>query len=87
MTYFQKLDECSRRAAPCWINLGDTYTGTGGKGNYETRNPKYRNGRNGQDIALNNKVPRDSRQMPMLQRFAIAIVDQVADTTQQDNMV
>lgn len=37
-----------------WLNLGDTYVGTGHKG--EHKDPKYANGRNGQQIALNNKV-------------------------------
>jgi DNA modification methylase len=37
-----------------WLNLGDSYVGTGNKGDY--KDPKYSNGRNGQSIALNNKV-------------------------------
>lgn len=37
-----------------WLNLGDSYVGTGHKGDY--KDPKYANGRNGQQIALNNKV-------------------------------
>lgn len=37
-----------------WLNLGDSYVGTGHKGNY--KDPKYANGRNGQTVALNNKV-------------------------------
>ena len=37
-----------------WLNLGDSYVGTGHKGDY--KDPKYSNGRNGQQIALNNKV-------------------------------
>lgn len=37
-----------------WLNLGDTYVGTGHKGEWkDTKNTK---GRNGQTIALNNKV-------------------------------
>lgn len=37
-----------------WLNLGDSYVGTGSKGDY--KDPKYADGRNGQTIALNNKV-------------------------------
>ena len=37
-----------------WLNIGDSYVGTGNKGDY--RDPKYGEGRNGQKIALNNKV-------------------------------
>lgn len=37
-----------------WLNLGDSYVGTGNKGDY--KDPKYADGRNGQAIALNNKV-------------------------------
>jgi DNA modification methylase len=37
-----------------WLNLGDSYVGTGHKG--EHKDPKYSNGRNGQTTALNNKV-------------------------------
>jgi site-specific DNA-methyltransferase (adenine-specific) len=37
-----------------WLNLGDTYCGTGHKGNYT--DPKHKEGRNGQKIALNNKI-------------------------------
>lgn len=37
-----------------WLNLGDTYVGTGHK--KDLRDPKYGEGRNGQSTALNNKV-------------------------------
>ena len=37
-----------------WLNLGDSYVGTGSKG--DTKDPKYAEGRNGQTVALNNKV-------------------------------
>ena len=37
-----------------WLNLGDSYVGTGSKG--EFKDPKYANGRNGQAVAVNNKV-------------------------------
>lgn len=37
-----------------WLNLGDSYVGTGSKG--ELKDPKNPDGRNGQTVALNNKV-------------------------------
>lgn len=37
-----------------WLNLGDTYVGTGSKG--DVKDPKYADGRNGQAVALNGKV-------------------------------
>ena len=37
-----------------WLNLGDSYVGTGSKG--DLKDPKYPEGRNGQSVAVNNKV-------------------------------
>jgi DNA modification methylase len=37
-----------------WLNLGDSYVGTGNKGLW--KDPKYPDGRNAQSVALNNKV-------------------------------
>jgi DNA modification methylase len=37
-----------------WLNLGDSYVGTGSKG--DLKDPKYPEGRNGQAVAVNNKV-------------------------------
>ena len=37
-----------------WLNLGDSYVGTGSKGEY--KDPKHAEGRNGQVVAVNNKV-------------------------------
>jgi DNA modification methylase len=37
-----------------WLNLGDSYVGTGNKKDY--KDPKYAEGRNGQAVAVNNKV-------------------------------
>jgi DNA modification methylase len=37
-----------------WLNLGDSYVGTGNKGDW--KDPKYAEGRNGQSVAINNKV-------------------------------
>lgn len=56
-----------------WINIGDSYVGTGSKGSYQ--DPKNKSGRNGQVIALNNKVaglkPKDMIGLPWKLAFAL----------------
>ena len=50
------FDEVKRVLKPtgtCFVNLGDTYGGTGNKG--DCLDPKYPNGRNGQKIAINKR--------------------------------
>lgn len=77
--YVNKLcnifDEVKRVLKPvgtCWVNLGDTYGGTGDKGNW--RDPKYPDGRNGQSRAMNKSAPAKSLcQIPS--RFAIEMTD------------
>lgn len=72
------FDECKRvikKEGTCWVVLGDTYAGTGHKGDY--KDPKNENGRNGQEIALNNKVKGiSSKSLCMIpERFAIKMID------------
>ena len=56
-----------------WLNLGDTYVGSGSKGSLV--DPKQPEGRNGQAIAMNNKVsglkPKDMIGIPW--RVALAL--------------
>lgn len=56
-----------------WLNLGDSYVGTGHKGN--STDPKNPKGRNGQKIALNHKVaglkPKDMIGIPWRVAFAL----------------
>ena len=56
-----------------WLNLGDTYCGTGSKGGW--RDPKYAEGRNAQSVALNNKIdglkPKDLVGIPWRVAFAL----------------
>lgn len=56
-----------------WLNIGDTYVGTGHKGSWV--DPKNKNGRNGQKVALNNKVeglkPKDMIGIPWKVAFAL----------------
>ena len=51
---FREVKRVLRNDGTLWLNLGDTYCGTGHKG--EHTDPKHKEGRNGQKIALNNKV-------------------------------
>jgi len=56
-----------------WLNLGDSYCGTGSKGEY--KDPKYSDGRNGQKVALNNKITglksKDLVGIPWMVAFAL----------------
>ena len=51
---FREVRRVLKDEGTVWLNLGDTYCGTGHKGNYT--DPKHREGRNGQSFALNNKI-------------------------------
>ena len=51
---FREVKRVLRDDGTVWLNLGDSYCGTGNKGNHT--DPKHKEGRNGQKIALNNKI-------------------------------
>jgi len=51
---FHEVKRVLRDDGTLWLNLGDSYCGTGSKGEY--KDPKYVNGRNGQSVAINGKV-------------------------------
>ena len=51
---FDEVKRVLKKGGTCWVNIGDTYSGTGSK--KDSVDPKYVNGRNGQVIALNNKT-------------------------------
>ena len=51
---FREIRRVLKKDGTVWLNLGDTYSGTGHKG--DLVDPKYTEGRNGQKKALNNKV-------------------------------
>lgn len=57
----------------CWLNISDTYCGTGGKS--DARDPKYPQGRNGQSVALNRAVrgckPKDLIGIPWMLAFSL----------------
>jgi len=51
---FREVWRVLKPTGTVWMNLGDSYVGTGHKGEY--KDPKHMEGRNGQVIATNNKV-------------------------------
>ena len=72
---FDQIKRILKKEGTCWVVLGDTYAGTGNKG--EWTDPKYDKGRNGQAVALNNKVEgiKDKSLCQIPQRFAIGMID------------
>lgn len=70
---FKEVRRVLRKDGTLWLNLGDTYIGTGDKGKH--RDPKYRNGRNGQAVAVNKKhhslKPKDLAGIPWRVAFAL----------------
>lgn len=71
------FDEVKRVLKPqgtCWVNLGDTYSGTGSK--KDSKDPKYKEGRNGQTVAKNNKTSVPSKSLCCIpDRFKIEMVN------------
>ena len=70
---FHELKRVLRSDGSLWLNIADTYCGTGSKGYHaDPKNPK---GRNGQQIAKNNRVPgckqKDLIGIPWLLAFAL----------------
>ena len=51
---FREVKRVLRDDGTVWLNLGDSYCGTGHKGHHT--DPKHKEGRNAQKIALNNKI-------------------------------
>ena len=70
---FREVWRVLKPTGTVWLNLGDSYVGTGHKGGYT--DPKYSEGRNGQAIAINNKVnglkPKDLVGIPWRVAFAL----------------
>jgi len=51
---FREIKRVLRHDGIIWVNIGDTYCGTGHKGKH--KDPKNINGRNAQSVAINNKI-------------------------------
>lgn len=69
------MNECKRvlkKTGSLWVNIGDSYGGTGDKKGY--KDPKYKEGRNGQDSSLTKNLnPKSLLGIP--ERFVIAMTD------------
>ena len=70
---FRELRRVLRSDGTFWLNIADTYCGTGSKGIY--RDPRNPNGRNGQAFALNSRVSgckqKDLIGIPWMLAFAL----------------
>lgn len=70
---FHEVKRCLKPTGTLWLNLGDSYCGTGDKGNYQ--DPKYKNGRNGKAVAKNKIVQgckkKDLIGIPWMVAFAL----------------
>jgi len=51
---FDEVKRILKDNGTCWVNIGDTYGGTGDK--KDSKDPKYKDGRNGQSKALNKSA-------------------------------
>lgn len=70
---FNEIKRILKKDGTVWINIGDTYVGTGHK--KDSKDPKNPEGRNGQAVALNHKVeglkPKDMIGIPWKLSFAL----------------
>ena len=55
ITVFHEVKRVLVPEGTCWLNIADTYCGTGSKADYH--DPIYPKGRNGQQVAINRRVP------------------------------
>ncbi len=69
---FDEVKRVLRKDGTCWVNMGDTYGGTGDKG--DLKDPKNKEGRNGQKKALNKSATAKSLCM-IPERFAIEMIN------------
>lgn len=70
---FTEVRRVLRSDGTLWLNISDTYAGKGNQGDFV--DPKNPHGRNGQAVALNNKVegckPKDMIGIPWMLAFAL----------------
>ena len=70
---FHEVKRVLKDDGTLWINIGDSYCGTGDKGDW--KDPKFANGRNGQSVSLNKKVngckQKDLIGIPWMLAFAL----------------
>ena len=79
---FTEVRRVLRPDGTLWLNISDTYAGKGNQGDFV--DPKNPNGRNGQAVALNNKVedckPKDMIGIPWMLAFALRDTGWYAET-------
>lgn len=70
---FHEVKRVLKADGTLWLNIADSYCGTGDKGNY--KDPKYADGRNGQSVSKTKKIPgiksKDLIGIPWLLAFAL----------------
>ena len=70
---FHEVKRVLRDDGTLWVNIGDSYCGTGDKGEY--KDPKYRDGRNGQAVSIAKNVAgckhKDLIGIPWMLAFAL----------------
>lgn len=70
---FREVKRLLRPEGTLWLNIADTYCGTGSKADHQ--DPKYPKGRNGQQVAVNHRAPgckqKDLIGIPWLLAFAL----------------
>ena len=70
---FREVKRVLKDDGTLWVNIGDSYCGTGDKGDY--KDPKYADGRNGQSVAKNRKIDgvksKDLIGIPWMLAFAL----------------
>ena len=54
VSVFREVRRVFKDDGTLWVNIGDSYCGTGDKGN--CKDPKYSDGRNGQSVSKNRVV-------------------------------
>jgi site-specific DNA-methyltransferase (adenine-specific) len=71
----QEVARVVKDSGSIWVNLGDSYAGTGDKGNL--KDPKYPDGRNGQSVAKNRIVDgvKQKSLVGIPDRFKIKMID------------
>jgi DNA modification methylase len=70
---FNEVKRVLKKEGTLWLNLGDSYCGSGSKG--DLKDPKHPEGRNGLSVALNNRIegmkPKDLVGIPWMTAFAL----------------
>jgi len=83
---FREVKRVLKKTGTVWVNLGDSYAGTGSKGDW--LDPKYPNGRNGQSVSITQNVEglRSKSLLNIPSRFAIAMTDEL-QFIQRNNII